>query len=115
MELLEAIRRLRNRAHVHTDACRGPEELNCWDRHAHEEASCYSRPLECQMREEPELVMLLAEYDRLVQLPSVLHEMPDPFPSRPPAAMSEEALKHVCGLQGFGALGDVCEACAQRR
>jgi len=113
MELLEAIRRLRNRAHVHTDACRGPVEP-CGEHHVHD-LMCGGRRLWCYLKEEPELVMLLAEYDRLVQLPSVLHEMPDPFPSRPPAAMSEEALKHVCGLQGFGALGDVCEACAQRR
>lgn len=33
----------------------------------------------------------------------------------PQVAQPQPAPEHVCGLSGFGALGDVCPACAQRR
>ncbi len=45
-----AILRLRRRAHVHSDSCYGSTMLNLW----------------CDRREEPDLVLLLAEYDARV-------------------------------------------------
>lgn len=60
----KAIERLRRRAHVHTDACYDPLTFNCADHHRHD-AGCYERRLWCRFGEEPDLVVLFQEFDRM--------------------------------------------------
>ena len=67
------LKRLRRRAHVHTDRCwgRGPE---CVEHHAHD-AMCVSKTLVCRQAEEPDLVELLADYDQLAAMRAELDEV----------------------------------------
>lgn len=60
-----ALARLRRRAHVHTDRCYGPLQLDCAEHHAHD-AKCWHARQHCRQPEEPDLVVLLLDHDRLV-------------------------------------------------
>lgn len=55
-----AITRLRRRAHVHGDTCYGRGEY-CGEHHAHD-THCFSRPIVCGLREDLDLIALLAAY-----------------------------------------------------
>lgn len=58
----EHLRLLETRAHVHTPGCYGTYEP-CGEHHAHDN-QCGSRPILCRQMEDPDLVWLLAEYQR---------------------------------------------------
>lgn len=67
-ELTENIlRRLRRRAHVHTDRCYGRYEP-CGEHHAHD-MKCGGRPLICGTPSDADLLLLLTEYERLRDQP----------------------------------------------
>lgn len=53
---VDEIKRLRARAHVHSD--------DCYGRCLHDDR-CAGRPLLCRQREDKDLVSLLAEFDRM--------------------------------------------------
>jgi hypothetical protein len=66
LTLQEALKNLKRRAHVHTDICYGSYRP-CGEHHAHD-MQCGGKPLWCREREEPELIILLEEYQRLLDL-----------------------------------------------
>ncbi len=55
-------KRLRSRAHVHSNRCFGRYEP-CGEHHLHDD-TCGGRPLICGQYEDKDLVQLLAEFDR---------------------------------------------------
>jgi hypothetical protein len=63
MIMHDQLTRLRQRAHVHTENCYGAY-APCGEHHMHD-ATCGSRPCICRMQEDPDLVELLAAYDRV--------------------------------------------------
>jgi len=69
LTLKESLDSLNRRAHVHTNNCYG-QYRPCGEHHAHD-MQCGDKPLLCGRREEPELVIVLQEFQRLLDLAQI--------------------------------------------
>lgn len=61
----EILKRLRARAHAHSELCWGAPQPTCDKHHPHED-SCFSRPLRCRLNEDPDLLALLKWHDNVL-------------------------------------------------